>query len=234
MICFSLFGENNIDKTLRTADQMIRVGDYEKAEDQLRVALRNNPENGEILWRLGKALNRKAMRLSGMKRHDTFEEASQILAKAIKYDRKSPEPHVEMARTLGYMGLFKPDWDNYNLAGRISEELDYAIKQDAEYADAYFVYGLWNRFVCKRSLLVRMPYDLGEACDELALENLQKAVEYDDENAEYMLELGKQYLYMERFDEARDIFKKTTEFKSNLFTKRYIKQAEEQLETMDK
>ncbi len=221
------------EELLRTADQMIKVGDHQKAEIRLRAAIKEDPENPDILWRLGQALNRKAETLTGMERHDTFEEASTYLSVAVKRGHKMPEPHVELARTLGYMGLFKDDWDSYTLAGRIKEELDYAIKQDESYADAYFIYGLWNRYVSTRSMLVRMPHGLGDASAEGALRYFSIAVEKEDENAQYRLELAKQHAEMGQKDKAKKVLKETTKMKNNLFNKEYIKQAKQLLDALE-
>ena len=152
---------------------------------------------------------------------------------AIKADNKNPYPHIELARSLSYKGLLNPEWDNLHLAGRIKEELDIAIKRDSTITDAWFLYGLWNRAVSKRSLLIRKPFGLGDASDQKAIESFERAIELDDKNAEYQLELAVQYLTMEDIENTKKNLLKVINMKNNLYTQRFIEQAENMLKQLE-
>jgi tetratricopeptide (TPR) repeat protein len=232
LLCSLAFSETELERLSRTAYQMIIVGDYEKAENLLRSGLNSYPENDGLMWRLAMALNRKADCLTGMDRHNALDEANQLLIKSIRLNNKNPQAHVEMARSLGYSGLFKNEWDSYSLAGRVKEELDIAQKQDSLYADTYYILGLWNRYVSERPLLLLMPQGLGSASAENAVNSFLKAIKLNPDNALYHLELARQYLLIERKEEAQKSLQKAISSKNNLFNKKFIDEAKKLQETL--
>lgn len=181
------------EKYIKSGDLNFRNGKYALAVDDYEKACELKPDEVEAQYKAGKALNFLALEWYGEKKHEYFEEAMRHLTEAVKLDTKKWEAHLELARAIGTAGLFEPNWKQYTLAKRVKEELDIVFKSEDNCADAYYLLGLWHRWVSPRSLLWRKPIGLGDASLEGAIEALKKAISIDDKNLRYKLELAKVY-----------------------------------------
>lgn len=233
MLITPLFGESNFHKQMRIGDHLVKIGDVERGVEMFRDLLEEHPDDPEVMWRLSRALNRYAGTLTPKEQHDAYEEASNYLTAAIRKNPDIPEAHCELAYSLGYIGLFKLDWESYSLANRIKEELDFTLREDSSYAEAYFLYGMWHRFVSPRPLLIRMPRGLGDASEDGALRSFSKAVEMDPDNAHYLLELARQYYLVGRNDDALKILNRLLKLDENVFNKVYFDEAKSFMSTVE-
>ena len=189
-----LFADEDAKKLLYIGDHFFACGEYRDAMEYYAKAETGSPEDPEVLWRIGAALNRIAMTLINKARNDTFRVANDYLTKALRMKKDIPEIHMELAWNLAHMGLLRNDWSDFALARRIKEELDYTLSFDSTIADAHFLLGLWHRQVSTVSILKRKPSGLGDAALPLALRELKKSVDIEPENALYRFELANQYL----------------------------------------
>ncbi|MGB9561756.1 MAG: tetratricopeptide repeat protein [bacterium] len=179
---------------IKMGDKYAQKGDYESAMKAYNEALVLDPKDAEAAYKIGWAHNRMALNSTGETKTYHFNEASNILARAIELDNKNPLAHIELARSLLFSGLAKDNWDSYTLALRIKEELDIASKLDNKQPDLYFLLGLWHRYVSKKPYLWRRPLGLGEASKESELYNLNKAFELAPNRIDILFELGKTIL----------------------------------------
>ncbi len=177
----------------RMGDHLMQRGDYSEALQEFRGAEKDNPDDPEILWRVGAALTKVGLSINGNGRHDSLEIGVNYLNRAIVAESSIIEAHLEYARALGYLALFKPNWDDVRVARRVNEELNLVLKDDDECADALFLMGLWHRWVSPRSLIERKPRGLGSASIDSSGYYLRQAVKQDKENIEYKLELARLY-----------------------------------------
>ncbi|MBN1756018.1 tetratricopeptide repeat protein [bacterium] len=179
------------DKYIQSGDLFFMNEKYEDAAADYLKAIDENPNEPKAYYKAGRAYNQLGMVWYGEKQHEYFQEAIKYLTEAVKLDSKMWEAHLEIARAIGTLGLFKPDWKQYTLAKRVKEELDIVFKYEDKSADAYYLLGMWHRWVYPRPLLWRKPIGLGEASYEDAVNNLRKAVDMDHSNLRYKLELAK-------------------------------------------
>jgi len=190
---------------LRMGDHLMDRGEYLEALAEYRDAESNDPNNPEIMWRIGAALTRLSSQMKGSARHDSLEVATNYLIKAIAADQSIVEAHIEYARALGTLALFKPDWDDVRVARRVREELLLVLDEQSDNPDALYLMGLWHKWVCPKPLLMRKPNDLGAACIDSSAYYLRRAVKKNKENLEFQLELGLLYLSMEQEGAAKEV-----------------------------
>ena len=94
---------------LRMGDHLMSRGDYQEALDEYRQAESQNPDDPEVLWRLGAAQTRVALNGPGCFRHQRLEEAANYINNALAGDKDVLAAHLEYARALGYLALFMPN-----------------------------------------------------------------------------------------------------------------------------
>ncbi len=226
-----VFAEN---KTLRMGDHLMKRGDYAEAYKEFSKALEADPENPEILWRAGSALTHIAQSELGNNRHEHLEQATNYINRAIVGNIDLLEAHLEYARALGYLALFRPDWDDFRVARRVREELTIVLKKQPDNPDANFLMGTWHRWVGPVPPIKRNPNDLGSACVDSSLVYFRKASKIDPENLLYKLELGRTYAFLNANDKARATFVEIT--KTNDVKNKYlniVEQARRELEKLD-
>ena len=204
IIAFSILAEDN---PFRMGDHLLKRGDYAEALAEYQKFFNANQNDPQAMWRVGAALTRIALTELGNGRQNKLEEATNLLNRTIVADSKIVGAHLEYARALGYIGLFKPDWDDARLARRVREELLIVLKEEMDNADAYFLMGLWHRWVGPKPLLDRMPNGLGAASLDSAVVCLRKASKLDDTALDFKLELARTYIYTGNPTMAKEILK---------------------------
>ena len=193
-IIFAVIFAESVKELLRAGDHFFKRGEYSDALAKYSRAQGISPNDENIDWRIAAALNRIGMDLRGKAQIDTLKVANKYLTGALKKNKDIFEIHRELAWNLTYMVLMQGDWSDCAIARRIKEELDYALSLNVESADIYFIYGLWHRQVSRMPILKRKPNGLGDASQEKALKNLEKAVELEPNSALFMTELANQFL----------------------------------------
>ncbi len=232
MVVALLLFAKDLDELFKVGDYFFNRGEYSDAMKSYREAENIAPDNPEILWRLGAVYNRLAMNFTGKERIDTLHKANNYLTRTLKIDKDIAEAHCELAWNLAFMGLMEEDFQNFTLASRIKEELDYALKLDSKLAEAYFLYGLWNRQVGKISILKRKPHGLGDASDENALKNFEKAVQYDTDKAQYWLEYGFQTIAMGDTAKGLKLLRRASKTPQLPINKPYIEKANDVIQKL--
>lgn len=199
---------------LRMGDHLMERGEYYEALEEYRRAENEDPDNPEVLWRVGAALTRVAQDIQGNSRHDSLEIATNYLNRAIVEDSEILKAHLEYARALGHLALFKPDWDDVRVARRVREELMLVMEEEPNNPEALYLMGLWHRWVCPKPMLMRRPNDLGAACMDSAAYYLRQAGKEDKDNLEFDLELAKIYLAMDTEGAAKEVLQKIIDTKN--------------------
>ncbi len=199
---------------LRMGDHLMKRGDYQEALTEYRKAEEQNPDDAEVLWRVGAALTHIAQRIQGGARHDSLEIATNYLNRAIVIDSNILMAHLEYARALGTLALFKPDWDDVRVARRVHEELNLVLEEESDNPEALYLMGLWHRWVCPKPMLMRKPNELGSACMDSAAYYLRRADKEDKDNLEYDLELARIYLAIGSEAAAKEVLREIIDFKN--------------------
>jgi tetratricopeptide (TPR) repeat protein len=228
LLAAALFADDAAE-SMRNGDHFFNRGEYNEALKKYKNAAKFSPDDIQVQWRIGAALDRIAMNLTGIAQNDTFKIANEILTKVLHKGKDIPQTHAELAWNLTFMGLFSSDIKDFAMARRIKEELDYALSIDKSNADAHFVLGLWNRQMATVSILKRKPNGLGDVSDKIALDELKKACDLKPNCALYFVELGKQYKLMGDNTQAYMAFDKASKTNDIPANKPYIAEAKKLL-----
>jgi len=229
-----IFAES-VDELLKIGDHFLKRGEYEDALKNYRRAESIDPDNPQVLWRIGAAYNLKAQNFIEKTRLDTLKAGNTYLSKAIKLDKEIPQAHSQLAYNLALMILFTEnveDIKDFAIISRIKEEVDYALKLDSKDALAHYVLGLWHQQVGKISILKRKPHGLGDADTSKALEEFKKATKYDENCAEYWYMLGREYIAKGDTSSALKCLKRATETPTTPRNKQFIENAQELIDTI--
>lgn len=208
IIALSVFSAEN---PFRMGDHLFKRGDYPEALAEYKLFETKNPNDPQVLWRIGAAMTRIALGEVGNKRHSDLETATNYLNRALVAGPKIIEAHLEYARALAYLALFKPNWDDFRVARRVREELVIVIREKDDMPDAYFLMALWHRWVGPLPPLERFPNGLGSACTDSAIAYLNKAIKLDDKNLEYKFELAVTHVLLGNETEGRKILKQLSD-----------------------
>ncbi|MGC9315883.1 MAG: tetratricopeptide repeat protein [bacterium] len=192
---------------LRMGDHLMSRGEYSSALAEYRKAEAENPDDPEVLWRIGSAMTRLAYGIQGGARHDSLEVATNYLNRAIVGNSGILQAHLEYARALGNLALFKPDWDDNRVARRVREELSLVLDEEPDNPDALYLMALWHKWVCPKPMLERKPTGLGPACIDSAAFYLRRAEKQEKENLEFKLELARVYIAMDNEAAAKEILR---------------------------
>ena len=231
LIFSSIFAESN---SLRMGDHLMKRGDFMEAHKEYSKALEADRENPNILWRVGSALTQMAQSETSNLRHDYLEQATNYINRAIVENSEIIEAHLEYARALGYLALFKPDWDDFRVARRVREELAIVLEKEPDNSEANFLLGTWHRWVGPVPPLKRNPNDLWSACVDSSLYYFRKASKLDPDNLLYKLEISRTYVYIDSEDKARAGFNEIIHIKDiNQKYLNIVDQAKRELEKLD-
>ena len=222
---------SDINYYIRAGDHFMKRGEYDDALKNYRIAEKLSPNNPDVMWRIGAALNRIAESInSGI--IDTLRKANDYLTKAISTDKKILMAHTELARNLLLIIAKAGKTNDMAMWSRAKEELNFAQSMDSNNAENLLVMGLWNRYVSKISLLKRMPYDLGDASQDNALKYIIAANKLDPKNPEYKYELIKQYIIAEKVHKAQKVLEELKSLPPSPKKNFYLKKAQELIDSL--
>ena len=128
---------------------------------------------------------------------------------AVKVAPDSALGHVWLAATLGRQALKEGTRTRLALSREIKSEADRAIALDPTIGRAYHVRALWNRKLASLNAFERMMANtvLGGVPKGASMENcvndLKKAIELEPGYVNHHLELGRTYMDLQRWAEAR-------------------------------
>ncbi len=193
------------DDFLDMGDFYFNKGDYAAALESYSQAVEMESNNVEANYKLGRAYNYIAIMYKYKDRTSRFKLASQYLTKAIQLEPDNAESHVELAKSIGHLGVFKAGWNSYTMAKRVKEELEFALDLDDDIAEAYYVLGLWHRWVSIKPYLERQPLGLGDATIQNSIAAFKKCLKYNHDCPKYKYELAVSYCEDNQRQEAIEL-----------------------------
>ncbi len=219
---------------LVVADSLKSVHEYGKAMEIYRTAVKSDSSDAHMLLNLGDCLISYAELQPKNYQLPYYEEAYTVLSKANELDSNNAEVHFQIARTQGRVALFKGVWSSIGLAKEVKKEVDKALELDPKHDGALHILGRWHREASDKPKIFRAPIGLGSANKEDALIALKEAVKLRPDYINHHLELGKTFISIEKYPEARNQFyrvlnlepQKPIEFE-------YQKEAKELLEVIE-
>jgi tetratricopeptide (TPR) repeat protein len=230
------------------AAEAIATGDAAYARGQLTAAaaayadaVRAEPAFG-ALWRLARVESELGEDAKGEDQRRLVSSAVEHARAAVKAAPDSALGHVWLSVALGRQALKEGPKTRLALSREIKSEVDRAIAIDPGIGRAYHVRALWNRKIASLNVFERMAAStvLGGVPEGASMQNavndLKKAIELEPEYVNHRLELGRTYMSLKRWAEARHELERAIALPptSNARDPRYQQEARELMSKLPK
>ncbi|PJA28190.1 MAG: hypothetical protein CO189_05130 [candidate division Zixibacteria bacterium CG_4_9_14_3_um_filter_46_8] len=189
---------------LQVADSLGGAFQYDKAITLYKQLVQADSSDAGLLLKLGANLNNYAELQPESDQLKLYEEAYQVLKKSESIDSSNAEIHFQIARTQGRVALYKGIWNSIGLAKEVKREAETALVINPQHDGAMHILGRWHREASNKPQIIRAPLGLGAANKADAVRYLDKAVELRPDYISHHLELGKTYISIDKYPEARN------------------------------
>jgi tetratricopeptide (TPR) repeat protein len=196
-------------EAIAAADAAYARGDLAASESAAAAAVQAQPSNFAALWRLARAESELGEDAKGEDQRRLIASAVEHARTAVKAAPDSAKGHEWLAVALGRQALKEGPKTRLALSREIKSEVDRALALDPSSGRAYHVRALWNRKLASLNLLERMAANtvLGGVPKGASMDNcvndLKKAIELEPGYVNHHLELGRTYMDLKRWADAR-------------------------------
>jgi tetratricopeptide (TPR) repeat protein len=205
--------EPDLDSLQLKAEQQFDEGDEEKALALYNEILQKDQTHLEALWnsaiihtRIGFALDDED------KMKEYFEAALEYAERALEHHPGEGHAYYAYAVAMGRMTNVIGTRDRIRAAHEIEEKIENASRLIPDYAPVWHLYGVWHSDVANVSGAERaaarfLSGGLPDGSNEKAEKYLKKAIEMDDEQILFRLDLARHYLETDEQEKAKPILK---------------------------
>jgi tetratricopeptide (TPR) repeat protein len=190
-------------------DELYRDAHLAEARAAYQAALATEPTNFVALCRIARVESELGEDAEGKERSQLVAAAVEHARAAVRVAPDSAQGHVWLAAALGRQALKEGPNARLKLSREIKSEVDRGIAIDPNIGRAYHIRALWNRKLATLNVFERAVANtvLGGvpkgASMQNAVHDLQHAVELEPEYVNHRLELGRSYVMMANYPEAR-------------------------------
>ncbi len=197
---------------------LIEQGDYcalttfehEKAIELYTKALKEDPRNAELLWRISRAYVEigehmpEATDEQKQEQLKAYEKSEEWATKAVQADSKNSMAYTRRAIANGRIALFKGVWESVDLVKSVKADLDTALTLDPKNHVALYVMGRTHLKVAEKPGIIRWPLGLSWADVEDAIDYFNKAIALKPQFIMYRLDCARAYIEEDEFEKARE------------------------------
>ena len=198
-----------VAEQLAQGDAAYAHGDLPLAYSEYSAALKGDSLSYAVLWRLARVESERGEDASGDEQRDLIQAAVEHARAAVRAAPDSAQGHVWLAVALGRQALKEGPKTQLALSREIKSEVDRALAIDPMIGRGYHVRAMWNRKLATLNFMERMAANTvlggvpkGASMDN-AVRDFQKAIELEPDYVNHHLELGRTYMSLKRWDDAR-------------------------------
>lgn len=158
-------------------------GNLEQSLAKIDEGLRQNPLDGDLLWRQGRGLVRLGERQKKKEKIAAFERAEAALRKAVEINPKNPSAHFFLGIAMGRRGQARGILKSLFLVGPLRREMETVLKLDPKHGGAHHVLGEMYR---------QLPGFVGGS-NKKAVKELEEAVRLTPNHTGHYPALAKAY-----------------------------------------
>ena len=193
----------NVKALIAEGDSLYHIFDNEAAKAKYLIALKEQPGNADILWRISRTEVDIGEHLAKDAQEQRFQEALLYADSSIAVDPSNQYGHLRRAIALGRIALFKGVFKSVSLVKQIKNSLDECLKIDPDEPTAHYVLARTHAKLCEKPKIARKILGLGWADRQIADTEYRKAIELDSSFIMYRLDYAKLLLEMGKCDRAR-------------------------------
>jgi tetratricopeptide (TPR) repeat protein len=214
MLGATLAAAQTFAQDLERGDLMYAHGDMADARAAYEAALKAQPGSYPVLCRLARTESELGEDATGDARTQLVSMAVSHARAAVKAAPDSAQGHVWLSVALGRQALKEGPKTRLALSREIKDEVDRAISLDPDIGRAYHVRAMWNRKIASLNFIERATANtvLGGVPKGASMDNaerdFQKAIALEPAYVNHRLELGRTYMDLKRWAEARREFEK--------------------------
>ncbi|NUM81750.1 hypothetical protein HUU42_13205 [bacterium] len=203
------------ERWIEIGDSLHRINDNEGAYKAYKSAFDISGYHVEALWKMVAELTAMGDVLpKGTDQLVKYQEAVDVARNAVQLNPNHAEGHTMLAIALGKLALHKSGKDKVTCLNEVRTEAEKGLLLNPQSDVCHYLLGRWNREIANLNWLTRSYLRmtdrqvLGEATNEKSVEHFKAAITINDSLPVYYLELGKTFVYMEKWKEAEEAFEK--------------------------
>lgn len=187
-----------------------KMFDNEKALASFEKALKTDPNNAEILWRISRSYVDIGEHLPAgtkeekAKQLDYYQKSADFAAKAVTANPNSSMSYTRRAIANGRIALFKGIWDALDLVKQVKADCEKAIQLDNGNAAAHYVLARTHYKVCEKPKMVRWPLGLSWGNLDESRAQYEKAIALRPAFIMYRLDAARMYVELDEYGLARE------------------------------
>jgi len=209
-LSFFLFCFPGPSSLVETGDAAFFRIDYPAALEAYEMALRETPDDPDVLWRLARVHVCAGEVEDGVVARDHFAAAERYARQSISLNPRCAEAYTWLAGTLGYIALSADMSAQISLSRELLQSVRQALTLNPDDDAAHSILGSFYRALGKVSWLERrlaalFVGDIPDGGYPEAESSLKRAIQLAPDVMRHPYELGVLYMDMERKDEARRV-----------------------------
>jgi len=198
-----------VAEQLSQGDAAYAHGDLSLAYSDYSAALKADSLHYGTLWRMTRVESEQGEDATGNDQRDLIQSAVEHARAAVRVAPDSAQGHVWLSVALGRQALKEGPKTRLALSREIKSEVDRALAIDPNIGRGYHVRAVWNRKLASLNFMERAAANTmlggvpkGASMDN-AVRDFQKAIELEPNYVNHHLELGRTYMDLKRWGEAR-------------------------------
>lgn len=207
-----------LEEMLEKAEEKIEQMDESSAIELYESILEDEPENLEALWNLSILYAKEGFRYDDESEMISYyEKAKELADTALENYPDEANAHFAYAVVIGRISDISSPRERIRAADDIRHHVEKAIKLDPDHKFAWHVLGVWHMNAANLSRAERWAANLllggapEGASNSEAEEALKRAIELDETNILFQLDLAKFYKLTDRENEAKEVLERLVE-----------------------
>lgn len=203
----------DLNPQLEESDDLFARGKFSASRNIMDRLVKSHGDDAEVLWRMARhMINDGDGTRDREKKERLYRKSVEYSEAAVRADPRDADARAYLAASYGSYAMFAGGKEKVQLANRIRDELDEALRLDPDNQVALTIYGTWHREVSEVSWIERQLANmfLGSMPDgslEESIRYLKAAVRVAPKVFRHRYELALSYIAADRLKDAAASFR---------------------------
>lgn len=202
------FAQGSVEQWIAKGDTAYKHFDDKAALQAFQHALKLDPKNYEVLWRLSRTYVDIGEHQPKDKQLDYYQKALMYADSAIHVNPNGDEGYLRRAIANGKISLFKGVFKSIGLVKKVKADCEKAIQLNPKNDVAYYVLARAHQEVARKPKFFRGPLGLGWASRKESKRLFEKALALHPTFIMFNLDYARLLVEMKDYKKAKEILKK--------------------------